>query len=227
MNDSGISVIIPAYNAERYLAEAIDSVLRQTLPPKQVIVVDDGSTDGTAEVAKRYGAAITFVMQKQSGVAPARNHGLRLADQPLIAFLDADDRYLPDKLAIQYRCLLEAPQTMLCLCRTLDFISPDHKPPSAEPADLTPQFRPGQAQTWLVRREVFEQVGVFDTNFPYAQGSELYSRMETANLPIVRIPDLLVERRLHDTNSTRNRDAHLDSIMTLMHHRIAQRKAQL
>lgn len=226
MRTPGISLIIPAYNAERYLAEAIDSVLAQTLPPQQIIVVDDGSIDGTAKVARDYADAVTLVSQANAGTSAARNHGLALADQPLITFLDADDRYQPEKLKRQYEALLAEPDAMLCMCRGIDFDSPDYKDSARVPADTVPRFRPGQVESWLVRRVLFDRIGVFneDERFAMSEGSELYSRIEHAGLSVLRIDDVLVERRLHASNKTRDTNSHMDGIMALMQQRIAKKR---
>ena len=101
MAEGGISCIVPVLNGERYLTEAIASVLTQTEPPLEIIVVDDGSTDRTVELARSFGDAVRLVRQEHRGVSAARNHGVRVARGELLAFLDADDLYLPRKLAQQ------------------------------------------------------------------------------------------------------------------------------
>ena len=94
-----ISCIVPVYNGERYLAETLQSILGQRVGPLEVIVVDDGSTDGTAGVARRFGSAIRVLHQTNAGPAAARNLGLSEARGDFVAFLDADDLWKPDKLA--------------------------------------------------------------------------------------------------------------------------------
>ena len=96
-----ISVVIPAYNAGRYIGRAIDSVLAQTRPAEEIIVVDDGSTDHTAEIAGAYGDRIRFIRQENAGASVARNTGIAAATGNWIAFLDADDEWLPEKLRLQ------------------------------------------------------------------------------------------------------------------------------
>ncbi|HEX3110532.1 MAG TPA: glycosyltransferase family A protein, partial [Thermoanaerobaculia bacterium] len=96
-----VSVVIPSYNYARYLGEAIDSALGQTLPPLEVIVVDDGSTDDTPAVLAAYGDRIRVLRQKNAGVAVARNSGIAAARGECVAFLDADDVWLPRKLELQ------------------------------------------------------------------------------------------------------------------------------
>jgi glycosyltransferase involved in cell wall biosynthesis len=100
-----VSVIIPAYNGDRYLAEAIDSVLQQTYQDYEIIVVDDGSTDNTAQVVKQYGKAVRYLSQINQGVAASRNLGLAAALGDYIAFLDQDDVFLPHKLVSQVALL--------------------------------------------------------------------------------------------------------------------------
>ena len=114
-----ISVIIPAYNSETTLARAIDSVLVQSYPAHEIIVVDDGSTDGTAEVAVRYGDKVRYVRQDNVGVSSARNHGARIATGDWLAFLDADDRYYPDRLRLHAEWIDEDER--------LDFLTGDYE----------------------------------------------------------------------------------------------------
>ena len=104
-----VSVIIPLYNAEVFLAQAIESVLGQTHPPQQVLVIDDGSTDQSAQIARRYGAAVQLVQQPNAGGAQARNRGVTLAQGDLLAFLDNDDWWAPEKLAWQLDALRQSP----------------------------------------------------------------------------------------------------------------------
>jgi len=226
MTNPGVSLIIPAFNASRYLREAIDSALNQTIAPRQIIVIDDGSTDDSVEIARSYGDAVTVLTQANAGSSAARNRGLAEADQPLITFLDHDDRYLPDKLEWQLQALSGRPEAMLCICRVRNFWSPELPDTARGNVDLTPQFRPGQVFTWLMRREVFDRVGPFNMspNFQFAEGSEMYSRIESAALKVVRIDDVLVERRLHASNKTTNSKAHLDGIMALMKARLNLRR---
>src|ERR1044071_9784434 len=103
-----VSVVIPAYNAERYLGEAIESVLAQTYAPLETIVVDDGSSDGTAAVARSH-PGVTLISQENAGPAAARNRGFAASRGELIAFHDADDLMTPDKLAVQVGEMLAKP----------------------------------------------------------------------------------------------------------------------
>ncbi|MHC4784098.1 MAG: glycosyltransferase family 2 protein [Planctomycetota bacterium] len=96
-----ISVVIPAYNAEKHIARAIESVLAQTRPADEVIVIDDGSSDGTGDVVRSFGDKVIFIQQENAGASVARNAGIEAATSDWIAFLDADDEWLPNKLQLQ------------------------------------------------------------------------------------------------------------------------------
>jgi glycosyltransferase involved in cell wall biosynthesis len=226
MTAPGISLIIPMFNASLFLREAVDSVLNQTVRPSQIIVVDDGSTDDSRQIARSYGDEVTVIAQANAGTSAARNRGLAEAGQPLITFLDADDRLMPDKLERQLHALSDHPDAMLCICRVCNFWSPEIAETARRPASHAPEFRPGQPGTWLLRREALNRVGRFNStqNFRFAEGSEMYSRIESAGLTMVRIEHVLIERRLHASNKTANAQAHLGGIMALMKHRLDLRR---
>lgn len=113
------SVIIPAYNSETTLARAIDSVLAQSYPAQEIIVVDDGSTDGTFAVATHYASKLRYIRQDNAGVSSARNHGAQAASGDWLAFLDADDWYYPDRLRLHAEWMQED--------TALDFLTGDYE----------------------------------------------------------------------------------------------------
>lgn len=100
-----ISVIIPVYNREKYVSEAIESVLKQTYQFLDIIVIDDGSTDKSAEIIKSFGSKIRYFYQENSGISSALNHGLKVAKGEFIAFLDSDDLWTENKLNLQIKVL--------------------------------------------------------------------------------------------------------------------------
>jgi glycosyltransferase involved in cell wall biosynthesis len=121
MSEPSISAVIPVHNGERYLADAISSVLAQTHQVRECLVIDDGSTDTTPEVAARFNAPVRYVAQPRSGVSAARNHGAELATGELVAFLDHDDTWLPKKLELQTEALAREQATLaLCAVRVVD-----------------------------------------------------------------------------------------------------------
>lgn len=109
-----ITVLIPAYNAAAYLGEALDSLLRQTRPPDEILIVDDGSSDATPEIARSYGGRVTLLQQNRRGPGAARNLGMRTAKGDYIAFLDADDVCAPERLERQLEALQRSPAAVVC-----------------------------------------------------------------------------------------------------------------
>jgi glycosyltransferase involved in cell wall biosynthesis len=204
VRDPAVSVVVPAHDTELYLAEAIESILGQTIPPAEVIIVDDGSQDGTAEVAEGFGTAVTVLRQERGGVGAAVNSGLEIADGDLVAFLDADDVWTPRKLERQRAVLGAEPETDMVFGRVEQFISPDLTP--EERAELRPPVGslPGKVKgTMLIRRPAFERVGPFDTSWKIADFVDWYTRAHGLGLRERMLGEVLLRRRLHRTNSGR------------------------
>jgi len=197
---TGISVIIPAYNREAYLAEAIESALGQTCPPEEIIVVDDGSTDHTAEIARSYGGIVRCTSQENQGAGAARNTGLKAAQGSLIAFLDSDDVWVEQKLDMQADWLHTHPETNMVFCRMKPFLSPEIDPARA------PKFDPREiaavnAGSLMAARETFEKAGPFSTARNIAEFFPWFTRACDAGLTHHILPEMLYLRRVHLTNS--------------------------
>ncbi len=216
-SDRLISVIIPAYNAEKYLREAIDSVFAQTHRPLEVIVVDDGSKDGTAAVAWSYGDQVRFTRQERGGNGAARNTGVSLAGGRYFAFLDADDRFRPEKLGHQLAALESDPGLHVVFGYVKEFVSPEL------PAEVRAGIRPpAEPQPWaapnlmLIRRQDFERVGPFATNLRVGVTVDWYARATEAGLKTMVLPEVVLERRLHtQNNGIREQDARAQYIQVL------------
>jgi glycosyltransferase involved in cell wall biosynthesis len=203
MNRPTLSCIIPVYNAAAYLAEALDSVFAQTVEPDEIIVVDDGSTDGSLDVAARYATRVKLVSQDNRGPASARNHGLRLAGGELVAFLDADDIWAPDKTARQCAALAELPEVGICITHVQNFWAPElqHEQVGLDQRYTDPH--PGYVcQCLMARRTVFDRVGVFDESLRVSEDTDWFTRAERAGVAKHIVPDVLVHRRLHGSNTS-------------------------
>ncbi len=198
-----ISVVIPVWNGEAYVGAAIESVLAQTLAPGQIVVVDDGSTDATGAAVRRYEPRVELHLQPHQGPGAARNRGIAAASGDLLAFLDADDVWLPDKLALQTRALEEDPGLDLVFCHMDQFRSPELAPEVAATlaCDPTPQASP-LISCLLARRTDFERLGPLRTDTK-AEFVDWFLRAQEAGLRMRTLPDLLVRRRLHPGNLTR------------------------
>lgn len=197
-----ISVIIPVHNGERYLPEAIRSVLNQTYPVAQLIVVDNGSTDRSAGAARSFGSSVTVLHEPRIGPAQARNAGLRAASGDFIAFLDADDVWETGKLARQIDVFNARPNTALVFTNIREFVSPDLAQHMNLPATARPDDYPGlSASTMLARASCFRCVG-FLPEVPIGEFIAWYGIAQTAGLRSDTVPEVLVRRRVHLSNMT-------------------------
>lgn len=201
-----VSAIIPAYNCERYVGRAIRSVLAQTYPHVECIVVDDGSTDGTASVIESFGDQVRRIAQRNAGASVARNAGIAAARGRYIAFLDSDDYWLPNKLELQVSIFLEDPDLVL-VSSDLTWLDPSVDPESFD-TELAP-FDPERLErcsglddllrdpylgtpTVVVDARAAERIGGFDTDFPIAEDVDFYLRLcadrpfAILHLPLVR-----------------------------------------
>jgi len=196
-----VSVIIPVYNGERYLTQSIESVLAQTYHPTEIILVDDGSTDKTATLAKQYHGQIRYVLQKNLGAGAARNLGVEFAQGRFLAFIDADDLWMPKKLAQQMAVLASEPSVDMVFGNVKQFVSPELRIEKANQLNQFIEIMPGyHVGTMLIRREAFQRVGDFKTNVELAEFQYWYSRGIDLGLKHKMLSDILMKRRIHKNN---------------------------
>lgn len=210
-----VSCIVPVFNGERFLAEALESILRQTRPPDEIIVVDDGSRDDSGGIARGFGDAIRYMRQDNAGPAAARNAGVALAGGDFLAFLDADDVWLPAKLERQLARFAERPELEFCVTHQQNFWMPElaaeenayRNQPFSRPL---PSFT---FQSLLCRRRMFERVGPCNEGLRVASDVDWFLRAREAGLAHEVLPDVLVRRRLHQGNLTRADLASRDTLV--------------
>lgn len=178
-----VSVVIPTYNRAADVGRALDSVLSQTYPATEVIVVDDGSTDNTEEVVARFGSRVTYIRQPNSGVSAARNRGFRVATGEWIAFLDSDDWWLPEKIQLQIEALRGKPGAVLVYTSAW-IISPDgtrELAQAAAPERLWPAMRCSNriisCSSVMVRRDVLIAEGGFNQALSGSEDWDLWVRL--------------------------------------------------
>ena len=201
-----ISCIIPAFNAESFVGEAIESVLGQTYKPVEVIAVDDGSTDHTADVIRLYGTEVTCLLQSHLGTARAKNVGVRAAHGPYIAFLDADDVWHHDKLTRQMAWLAQRPKIDLCFTQYRNFWIPalSEEEKRHQGRSLSQPSSGWSIPTLLARREVFERFGLFDEDEGKRPQDMIWVLRAAKQGAIVDVmPEVLMDRRLHRENLSR------------------------
>ena len=202
-----INCIVPVYNGERYLGEALDSILAQTYRPLKIIVVDDGSSDGTPAVVARYGTQVCYLWQPNAGPAAARNLGLSIAKRDeFVAFLDADDLWQCEKLKRQMICFQSRPELDLCITHVQNFWVPELEKEKTRVQDQpVAQPLPGYAtQALLARRSLFDRVGQFNTALRASDDTDWFMRVIEQGVVLELLPDVLVYRRLHRRNLSRS-----------------------
>jgi glycosyltransferase involved in cell wall biosynthesis len=215
--DSLVSVIIPINNCERYIAEAIESVLAQTYKPIEIIVVDDGSTDKSAKIVKQYTPSVQYAYQSHSGIGAARNHGIELAHGNFFSFLDADDTWMKDKLTYQMEAFKRNPGLDMVFGHVINFYCPDlpehMKNKIFCPSESMPGVSPG---TMLIKKESFVRAGAFVTNWQLGEFLDWYIRAKEQGLTSFMVSRVLLRRRLHaDNTGIRDRDSRNDYVRIL------------
>lgn len=221
-----VSVVIPAYNAERYVAEAIESVLAQTRPADEIVVVDDGSTDRTPAILDRLKPRILVVRQENSGPAAALNTAISRATGDHLAFNDADDLWVPEKLARQCALMSERPAIDAVFGAVRQFTSPDwrHEAPALEP--FQQEQRGVCKAAMLIRRSSFNRIGPFDESFRIVDFVGWYGRAVLQSLRIHMLPEVLVLRRIHADNMGRaQRGAERSETLLALKHMLDIRRA--
>lgn len=197
-----ISVIIPVFNCREYIGEAIESVLGQTFPPMEIIVVDDGSTDGTHEVVNKYKPRIKYIHQPNQGAAKARNTGVQESGGDYLAHLDADDVWLKEKLKLQMEAFSLDKDLEIVGAHMLSFFTPGLAPEIKNKIYCPPDPIPGfSASTIVVKRESFFRVGWYETQWKNGQDLDWFIRAREIKLKEAMIPEVLALRRLHTANS--------------------------
>ena len=225
-----VSVMIGAYNAAPYLGEAIESVVGQDYEPLELIVVDDGSTDGTADVARSFTQA-KLIQQENGGNGAARNRAVENASGKLYAFLDADDRFTPGKLSLQKVALDADPGLDMVFGHVREFFSPElDEETRASLRPPAPEAMPWTAPNlMLVRRESFERVGPFTTAVRVGVTVDWFARAQEAGLRHTILPEVVLERRLHTQNNglreSASRSQYLEVIRQAMERRRAAAEA--
>jgi glycosyltransferase involved in cell wall biosynthesis len=197
-----VSILAAAYNGERFLKESLESAFAQDFDSYEVVFVDDGSNDRTAEIAQSF--PVHYVHQQNQGLPSARNAGLAVAEGELVAFLDDDDVLPPTKLGAQVRYLDEHPETGCVLGRVEWLVEDGVEPP---PMARDPIFGdPGGIQlvTAMIRRGVLEELGGFDPSYRYAEDRDLFIRMREHGVEIALLDEVVLHKRLHGSNMTMN-----------------------
>jgi len=195
-----ISVVIPCHNGERYIGDTIRSVLRQSRGVLEIIVVDDGSTDGSRAAVAAAGGPVRYLRQPHGGAARARNLGAEQASGTLLAFLDADDLWTEDALAALVAPLERDPALGMTVGLMEQFVSPELEG-GGHVFRFSPDRLPARmCGTVLLRRAEFDRVGGFSPQLRSGEFTDWILRAEAAGVRFATVPELVLRRRLHLTN---------------------------
>jgi len=195
-----VSVIIPVFNGEAYIADALDSVMAQTVQPLEVIVVDDGSTDQTASIVRRYD--VTLIQQENRGLADTRNVAIERSSGDLIALLDADDVWTETKLADQIEALRAHPDAGYALGYHRYLFSGETRAAwfvRTHLEDSEPGYSPS---VWMLRRSTWDQVGIFEPGRRLGEDIDWLARANDLGVTFHMVPKVLLVRRIHENNLT-------------------------
>lgn len=210
-----VSVIIPCFNLAKYLPEAIESVLMQTYRPLEIIVVDDGSTDDTSDVARRYGdRGVKLIRQENKGLAAARNAGLKVASGEYLALLDADDTFLPEKMQRQVEYMESHSDCGVCYCGIYHYR--EEKP--GELLNLKYDYYSGEAAKRALLRKNFinplsvvlrasavKSIGWFNEGYRNTEDWEYWVRLAFAGVQFDYLPQPLARYRMRATSMARQK----------------------
>ncbi len=196
-----VSVIIPTFDRASWVGEAIASVLAQTYPHLELIVVDDGSHDATSEMVQAFGPALTYIWQPHAGVSAARNRGVAASRGELVAFLDSDDLWLPGKLAAQLLLLQQQPHAQACYTDEIWIrhgvrVNPKHihQKHSGWLFELSLPRCIISPSSIMLRRSLWNQLEGFDESLPACEDYDLWLRL-TLVTPVLLLPERLIVKR--------------------------------
>jgi glycosyltransferase involved in cell wall biosynthesis len=197
-----VSIVVPVFNGELFLRETLESVRRQTYRPIEIVVVDDGSTDGSAAIASLY-PEIRWIWQPNSGVGAARNAGVGASEGAFVAFIDQDDLWLPHKIERQMDMLLGDGSVDYALTLQARFLQPGMAAPAwVRPGTIGVPLRAFDPSVLLVRRTSFLRVGRFDASYATGPDSDWFFRAKDAGLKAAWVDEVLVSRRVHASNAS-------------------------
>lgn len=199
MNNRLISVIAPVYNGENYLSQSIESVLKQTYKNIEIIVVDDGSTDKTADLVKTYlnQPNIRYIHQKHGGQGSAMNTGVSSATGEFLSFIDHDDLWDHRKLQLQLQAFVDNADLDIVFAHMKNFAENDFANRLTFEKNPMPGYMPGPM---LIRRKAFFEIGLFETNLSKGYFFPWFALMRKKGLKTLLLPKLLYHRRVHGDN---------------------------
>ena len=224
MAKPSVTAILALYNGATYLREALDSILAQNYPKLDIIAIDDGSTDATAETLQTY-AQINYHYQENAGVAAARNRAVEIASGEWLAFLDQDDVWLPNKLEQQINFVEPNPQLEIVLGQQSVFLDNEiEKPGWIKEQHIDEDHTGYHLGTALIRRSVFEKVGFFDPQYRLSSDSDWFFRAKELGIQTETFPGVVLRKRVHDENESAHAQLSGQELLKVVRSRLARNK---
>lgn len=227
-----ISIILPIYNTAKYIRESLESILHQTYSDFEIICIDDGSTDTSMEIVQEIagmdseGRIVMIQLEKNSGIAAARNAGITIARGTFIAFADADDIWKPQKLELQMAQFASDPHLDISFCMIQNFISPELSDEEKNQKDTLLDPISGQVSgAFLAKKSSFDQVGLLNETYRIGEFIDWMARANELGLTNSIVPEVLYLRRAHTTNTTLDKPAHAD-YLTIARQALLRRRTQ-
>jgi glycosyltransferase involved in cell wall biosynthesis len=221
-----VSAIIAVKNGERFLASAIESILKQSYQPVDLIVVDQQSTDSTADIARSYGA-VRYVWQAGQVVARAWNLGIDTAVGEFVAFLAHDDTWTPDKLSTQVDYMLAHPEVDYTIVRARFVLQPGCPIPSGfRQALLTGDHVCRTPEALVARKALFDRIGKFDPDFRGSEDVDWFARANDYGVPFAVIPKVLLIKRIHDANTSQNAPVQQAFLLKALRQSVERKRTQ-
>ena len=218
-----VSIILPVYNGAKFLRAALDSVMQQTYGGFELIVVDDGSTDNSADIAASL-KAVRLIRRHHRNVAAARNVGVGSATGSLVTFIDQDDTWPPNRLELQVGFLASHRDVDIVLGRYRVCLEPDVLRPPWIKAEAVGRVYPIKPLTLMTRGDVFRRIGEFDESYQSASDSDWLKRARDANIRTAVLPDMLLNWRIHDSNASYERAIARSENLRFLHASIVRRR---
>nr|NQU92803.1 glycosyltransferase family 2 protein [Bacteroidota bacterium] len=221
-----VSIIIPVFNREKYIREAIESIINDHYLPKEIIVIDDGSTDNTAIIVSAF-SNITVIRQENLGVAVARNVGIEASSGEFITFLDSDDIWIPGRIESCLSYFRSHPEIDFVLGQQDMFLQNGIKKPGLIKQEwLERPMDVSNNGVIMLKKACYEKTGLFNPAYKKGEDTEWFVRAKEAHLKMARIPFVFLRRRIHDSNLSLNQgDPTNVNLFKIMRESIHRKKA--
>jgi glycosyltransferase involved in cell wall biosynthesis len=225
MSSQSVSVVIPVYNGEKFLADAIASVLRQTVSPQEIVVIDDGSTDCTPQIAAGFGPAVSYYRQERQGPPGARNFGIGKTASEWVSLLDADDIWPENSLELQLESIKKNPSLQVVVGYALLWSGPGKEPvASSNDAPGEPRLIMNLGSA-LIRRSLFERLGLLNQELLYCDDWDWFMRARELHIRMHVHNGLVLYYRRHAENLTNNHSLNNRYVVKMLKQSLDRRRA--